>query len=352
MNNILVIGNGYDIAHGLNTRYSDFIEFLKKMKRLEVSLEDKSEQDFVFSCIQKNGFLNYFLDYTNAVPGWVDLERLLNDITVYFEMFFNNYSHFIDTSCSISWNSNGIDMAQSKMLMIVNCLYGFDLFDRDDSRGGYYSMHLKPEYYTHEFGLNKREILNFLKRELDDVIRVLQIYLKNHMGEKRESLKMIDQISDIHPSYVISFNYTDTYRIYGISPDDVFHVHGCLDEDNLVLGFNDEKEENLDFIYFKKYFQRIQKLTGYLDIDRFCYVNEYGESNYDSTIVHFYGHSLDKTDEDIIKRLQKMSGGFVIYTYNQVDYEQKVINLIDIFGKESAMLMIESGFFRFVQCEL
>ena len=44
-------------------------------------------------------------------------------------------------------------------------------------------------------------------------------------------------------------------------------------------------------------------------------------------------------------------GGFVIYTYNQVDYEQKVINLIDIFGKESAMLMIESGFFRFVQCE-
>lgn len=118
------------------------------------------------------------------------------------------------------------------------------------------------------------------------------------------------------------------------------------------MGFNDEKEENLDFIYFKKYFQRIQKLTGYLKTDRLCSVNEFGETDYISTIVHFYGHSLDKTDEDIIKRLQKMSGGFVIYTYNQVDYEQKVINLIDIFGKESAMQMIESGFFRFVQCEL
>lgn len=27
--NILVIGNGFDLAHGLPTKYSDFLEFLK-----------------------------------------------------------------------------------------------------------------------------------------------------------------------------------------------------------------------------------------------------------------------------------------------------------------------------------
>ena len=31
-NNILVIGNGYDLAHGLKTRYDDFIIFIKEKK--------------------------------------------------------------------------------------------------------------------------------------------------------------------------------------------------------------------------------------------------------------------------------------------------------------------------------
>ena len=31
INNVLVIGNGYDIAHGLKTRYSDFIDWVKEI---------------------------------------------------------------------------------------------------------------------------------------------------------------------------------------------------------------------------------------------------------------------------------------------------------------------------------
>ena len=30
--NILLIGNGFDLAHGLPTRYTDFLEFIKIMK--------------------------------------------------------------------------------------------------------------------------------------------------------------------------------------------------------------------------------------------------------------------------------------------------------------------------------
>ena len=33
MENILVIGNGFDIAHGFNTRYEDFINFCKTLQR-------------------------------------------------------------------------------------------------------------------------------------------------------------------------------------------------------------------------------------------------------------------------------------------------------------------------------
>ena len=31
--NILVIGNGFDLAHGLPTKYTDFLEFIKVIKQ-------------------------------------------------------------------------------------------------------------------------------------------------------------------------------------------------------------------------------------------------------------------------------------------------------------------------------
>ena len=31
--NILVLGNGFDLAHGLPTKYSDFLEFAKVMQK-------------------------------------------------------------------------------------------------------------------------------------------------------------------------------------------------------------------------------------------------------------------------------------------------------------------------------
>lgn len=46
------------------------------------------------------------------------------------------------------------------------------------------------------------------------------------------------------------------------------------------------------------------------------------------------------TDGDIIKKIEQLSNVCVIYYYNQVDYEMKVINLIKIFGKECFMQKI------------
>lgn len=33
--NILLIGNGFDLAHGLPTKYTDFLEFIKIMKEVK-----------------------------------------------------------------------------------------------------------------------------------------------------------------------------------------------------------------------------------------------------------------------------------------------------------------------------
>lgn len=342
--NILVIGNGFDLAHGLPTRYDEFILEIKRCEAMEIYPEagpDSMEDYFdTFKlAAEHNGFIKYFLNYTNEVPGWVDMERLIKDIILNFQDFFSEYRE-----------TNIFDRGVEK------CVEHFPLFDYLIRRNFGYKNYLKEKYYTEEFGLNKREVIKVLRSQLNEVIELLRLYLQNYCYDKQKgNLKAIKQISDIHPSYVISFNYTDTYKVYGIKTEDVFHVHGNLEKDNMVLGFDDDEPENLDFIYFKKYFQRIQKLTGYIDDSKFkkTYIS-LDENNHmkdEKPLVHFYGHSMDKTDGDIIKTLRKMSGGFVIYKCSQEDYEQKVVNLIDVFGKKDAMDMIEKGFIKFENCK-
>lgn len=368
-NNILVIGNGFDLAHGLPTKYNDFIRTIERNFFSDTeSHSEKMSLKFAKSKIRNNGFINYFLHYAREVPGWVDIEQLMKEIIDYFEVFFENYQDIIIAGGGLYKgfiNAIPPDIEKNKL---VECLLKFPLFSENkyfDLDNDNKNKIMSTIFYTNDFGLKKKKILELLKKQLDEVIELLCSYLEDYCYEKqKDKLKTKKQISDIHPCYVISFNYTDTYKVYGIKAEDVFHVHGSIEKKNMVLGFDDDEPENLDFVYFKKYFQRIQKLTGYIDQHRFdikkCSAEVTSPANINSNrmverdvepIVHFYGHSMDKTDGDVIKKLKKISRGFVIYKYSQEDYEQKVINLIDVFGKKDAMDMIEKGFIKFENCE-
>ena len=348
VNNVLVIGNGFDIAHGLNTKYDDFIKWVRNFKGDYRVLAKQKGDDFC-SRIYINGFLKYFLEYTKEVYGWVDLERLIKEIVSQFEKFFIRYTDYITVNDDILINTSSSIHSSVNDIQMMNCIGKFPIFGKIMHNFGDICYSLNSKYYTMTYGLNKREVVKLLRGQLEDLIQLLEIYLRGHFDEKKKELRNKEQIINIKPSYVISFNYTDTYKLYEIDEKDVYHVHGSLGLNNMVLGFDDNDPDNLEFIYFKKYFQRIQKLTGNYEIEKIVLFDEdFGEIH---PMVHFYGHSMDNTDGDIIRELDKIAEGFVIYKYSQDDYEQKVINLIDIFGKDEATAMIQSGYVKFVDCE-
>ena len=77
--------------------------------------------------------------------------------------------------------------------------------------------------------------------------------------------------------------------------------------------------------------------------------------------LHIYGHSLDETDEDILRyiigktdeqgRLNLNSKQIVIYYYDASDYEQKVVNLIKLYGRPIVEENIEKEIFKFVKTD-
>ena len=64
------------------------------------------------------------------------------------------------------------------------------------------------------------------------------------------------------------------------------------------------------------------------------------------------GHSLSKTDGDKIIEMENLSLQMIIYYKDQEDYENKVINLINIFGKKDATEKIRFKKIIFMEIKL
>lgn len=321
-NNILVIGNGFDLYHGLATRYIDFVDVTRNN-----------------SDLKKNPFIKTFQLMVDANDGWIDCEETIYRIVKLFDNILNERGATENRKFSIK--------NLSKESMEIIKIFEQYFVKPDGMLSG---MKITDEFKNGFGEFNKKKFLDTLKRDLDDTIRALWHYLKFDL-EQAEEIKLSEQIKNIQPSYVINFNYTNTVsELYKVEEENIFYIHGNLKDEskNMVFGIPDDKEENLDFVYFKKYFQRIQKKTGVVERSRFR-VNESGRVL--PVNSHFFGHSLGLTDADVIREIAGMSDKMIIYYLDQSDYESKVINLLHIFGKKDGVKKIQTGFIKFEQIQ-
>ena len=106
----------------------------------------------------------------------------------------------------------------------------------------------------------------------------------------------------------------------------------------MVLGVPDEVfSDTLDYIYFQKYFQRIQKRTGNYYKEWITAPDPRMRTLEDAPInVFIMGHSLADSDRGILKDIfyNDFVQQITIYYHNQLAYEQQVINLVNMFGKD------------------
>ena len=359
---ILLIGNGFDLAHGLPTSYKDFLDFCKmvrelytypiidneynqkklidwntdktiKSKLLECyenrknCFEDKittqcKELDELYDCIKENVWINYFLEREKYIgENWID-----------FESEISNVVQAIETLKSYIERDE-------------------DVLKIKDTKQQTISYFLKIAKKSLQDVFNLKRIDSFIEDisiELDKLIRSLEIYICEFVNEI-DIIKENDDIKTITPDYVLSFNYSNTYeRIYGQSKEVTYdYIHGKadiknnVDTCNLVLGIDeyleDDKNDKLEFIAFKKFYQRIYKSTDSTYMKWVEQIKKYPEVNHN---LFIFGHSLDKTDRDILKLLicnDNVTTKIYYYRKNKNDKKElgKLIkNLVRIMGQD------------------
>ena len=323
--NILVIGNGFDLAHDLKTSYIDFLHFTQYYSEYESSSLFSEE---IENLIKDNAWLEFFYNIEIG-KGWIDFEKEISDVikslNAVYKMYYDNKYYdkpieYVNSFYEEKLGEFGVDYDQ---------LTDDDMCDRF-----------------------KNKLLNDLNR----LTRCLEIYLLECV-ENIDIAHKLKRIDELKIGSVLSFNYTHTFeKLYGINKKIKYdYIHGeakknsSVDACNMILGIDeylDDLQRNTDtkFIEFKKFYQRIYKGTGckYADwineIENYSNISRIGYDSFNN--VYIIGHSLDITDGDVIKSLITMSNTrTMIYYHNKEALGRYISNLVKILGENQLISM-------------
>lgn len=348
---ILILGNGFDIEHGLPTKYIDFLEFIDDFLEIGESADRDIAIDEVSDDRKKKFFKEMFSTTDNKL-----IEQLLLKVknNIWIKYFKRNEEYikenWIDFEKEISNIIKLLEKAKSEYEL--EAIFYNDEIKASEAYIKYqkeiYSWHRSGEFYISEstFSFQKNKLLE----DLNMLINALEIYLAEYVG-KLPVNKYNPDIAALRPTHVLSFNYTDTYyRIYDTGGRNIEYdfIHGRAKENNdspeMVLGIDEylsdeERSKNVEFIEFQKYYQRMQKRTS-------CYYKDWDEkilqaskNGKDKKVeLYIFGHSLDVTDKDILREfLLNDNVKTTIFIYNQKAYERGLANLVKVLGTETLL---------------
>ncbi len=405
--NMLIIGNGFDLAHKLPTSYKDFLQFVeeannychnfsfknpnimekyKKEKKyfdffIDVKKQDLEKGTNKFKFIDKiyelskdNLWFYYFVKKSKEnnlylKENWIDFESEISRIVKFLDKLNIEKNSFLLTNNDLFREEEPFFKIDGNQKTILS--ESFELFFRTNFN---YPSPLNATTYkfkVKDFELFKTTLID----DLNKLIRCLEIYLSFYINSLDTGVR-IPEIIDLaknNMDYILSFNYTDTFERFYDSirnnkdDKDLFYdyIHGKASLKNdvdtcpLVLGIDEylddtEKNINIEFIQYKKYFQRIYKKTGceYIslledlkELNDFANKKEQEKNNtlIESTTkkeviplnIYIFGHSLDITDKDVLYKLI-MHGNTktTIYYHDDDSYKKQIANLVRVLSQD------------------
>lgn len=365
MNRIILIGNGFDLAHGLKTSYADFIDWYWKewgrrlLNSLNFAEEDglcrfsliynvgRNWSGIVWNC-KSEGYLpalqpfdgHVLVDYIKSHPemctfsyksplleesckqlekkNWVDIENV----------FFRNLSNgnenpgkvnvdmqvirerLIDYLTEVEKANVKVDIRDNlrkKMLAPFDkrdfAIGAMDRWDEMLQQRVDYGKEIWNEWMSSFFNSDRSWI------QTNDVNN----FISNHADEIKENgIKSFDDgkipIGFLLPDrmLMLNFNYTSVADSY-FPLDERFsvnHIHGELSKpESVIFGYGDEIDENYKIISNKNDNEYLKNIKSikYLESSNYRYLLDFIES--DTYQIFIMGHSCGNSDRTLLNTL-------------------------------------------------
>ena len=390
---VFMIGNGFDLHYFLPTSYSCFlytVDYLsKKIARgdsihsVACVLGDKNLYNHdkalkncfdrygnsydaelnpdivkrVFGEAANNLWFNYLNKSLKSGQNWIDFEQEIDRVV-------HIISEVLDSTLILSSRLYiKIGSYKAKELICSSFHFFLEKTKRMPCLNDKQSLlfPVRDEFINEDppksgiLELDKNKIVSFLYdalRELTDMLAAYLILfvetpLKNLIKKNHKCQDYLLAKWNWDNTQIISFNYTHTIQILyhqnHLPQTSIHFLHGELREiegSGLVLGIaanqqDDMVDSNVTFLPFKKFYQRVLYQA---DLSYISFLNECDNAtreSKDSTFdLYIIGHSLDKTDHEVIRNCFIRADSICIFYHDLCAVSNYIRNLTVIFGKK------------------
>ncbi|WP_302121506.1 AbiH family protein [Bacteroides caecimuris] len=229
--NILVIGNGFDLAHDLPTSYSDVLNFLQAINITSKWRGEKNE--FINTHLSNKNFNSHVSDYIinafdsrtkkgnsafkNSNPIIQELYDNL-DNNIWYTYLWDIYSmgkmkgiNWIDFEGEISHIIERIDKEEENIYLPFRKITS----EKDEKINIFFSRLPIAQFYeknisSNEYNSTFRNFLDISYSDLRRLVRCIEIYLTECV-ETIPITKIAPNIMELTIHKVLNFNYTHTF---------------------------------------------------------------------------------------------------------------------------------------------
>lgn len=300
-NRLIIIGNGFDLAHGYKTSYKDFLFHIlfKRLLEFKQAIESKTYSNYTLP----NQF--HFRTDLGPIEYPVFQKRIFafeEQIKTNTEDLFGQLQEFIkDSGFSIVFPSKLIER-------IYNDTHLKNWVDIEEA---YYSLIKGVVHHKSDLTLTHSEITDI--KSLNDSLAFLTSELEQYFLECIGKKAIIHDMATMFISrsyeatYILNFNYTTTFTQYfvGANVYEVINIHGELGNKNnpIIFGFGDENhtiypqivESNVDEMLHNVKSLKYLETTNYRALKMAT-----DETQFDIDVI---GHSCGISDRTLLKEI-------------------------------------------------
>lgn len=344
MNRLVIIGNGFDLAHGLPTGYCDFINWYWKKVCDDIKKQDvpniKYDDDIVkvFMIAGTIFERNSLKDMLKTANDFSSLHNIVSSMSKFPKpssgyplKFSNRFFEEINNKNSLQ---NWVDIENEYYKLLKDCLEQKDnskvrklnkefqqikdkfeeylcdevcniyTFLSSNQYNRFFNVdNIAKETFLKEFHFENHEDFLELKK---DTLKISE-YRTSSRHDKQSALNISNLFVNFNytptvTSYVHSFN-SDTYDYYGDSTE--IQIYGCIGSafNKINFGFGDEmddeysnieKKNDNEYLKFIKSFQYLQN-SNYKKILEFI--------NSQNFQVYIMGHSCGVSDRTLLNTI-------------------------------------------------
>lgn len=317
MNRLVLIGNGFDLAHGLKTSYKDFISWYWKERIIKLNKETTNvSEDTLCRLAILQGyawsiFVHQNINFLTNTEG-KDIYQYLKKHPEEFEI---KSSEFLYNICVSIETKKWVDVENE----YYELLKKYALKDKDDT---------KVKELNEQLGFLQEKLIEYLRtigtnRVIKDLHNAITDFFDpadfstegkkmalENLGLENTNLEEIqynfEEQKKLIPERImlLSFNYTATAKMYGNFNIVFNYIHGELEHpENIIFGYGDELDKDFQGILDRNDNEMLMNVKSikYVETGHYHKMLEFLMSAPFQVLI--MGHSCGNSDRTLLNRV-------------------------------------------------